>query len=71
MKSNKDLRIKGNGYDSEDLIKKSVKLTPNKKSGKERHSLYSNIDEDDDDTQIYKKRESVLDYYDDDQEEAE
>ena len=37
-----------------------------RKSGKERHTLYGNIDEEDDD-EPYVKRESALDYFDDEE----
>lgn len=49
-----------------DEAKKSVKLTPIKKSGKEKHIIYKDMDDEEDyDLVSYKKRESVLDYYDD------
>ena len=41
-----------------------------KKSGKEKRAIYSRLDEDDDDELLsFKKRESVLDYFDDGEEE--
>lgn len=64
MKSNKEFRGKSDNSDSGDLMKKAMKLEPIKKSGKERHSLYSDLD-DDEELDSYKKRESVLDYFDD------
>lgn len=59
--------------ESGDLMKKAVKLAPNKKSGKEKHTLYRGLnnmdDDDDDDLELYTKRESILDYYDDEDDE--
>ena len=70
MKPNKDFRAKGNNTDPEDVLRKAVKLAPMKKSGKERHQLYNNFDEDDDiELDSYRKRESVLDYFDEEEEE--
>jgi hypothetical protein len=65
MKTNKDFRI--NEPDSDNL-QRGTKLAPIRKSGKERHSLYSGLHNDDDDDEVnfhVSKRESVLDYYDD------
>lgn len=58
-------------FNSEDSTRRANKLTPNKKSGKERHNLYSHIEEDQDEELdlSYKKKESVFDYFDDQQEE--
>ena len=65
MKSHKDLHGRGDAFGSEDLMKKAVKLDPIKKSGKEKRSFIKEI-EDDDETDITTyKRESVLDYFDD------
>ncbi len=51
--------------DAEETLKKAIKLEPIKKSGKERHQM---MDEMDDDIEMdYRKRESVLDYFDDGQ----
>ena len=69
MKTTKDLRTIDN--DADNVIRKAAKLAPIKKSGKERHNLYSALENDDDDYQDYKKRESVLDYFDDMAEEEE
>lgn len=66
MKSNKDFRA-GNFGDPEDSPR-GTKLPPIKKSGKERHSLYSQFDEDDDELDIPVKKESVFDYFDDEEE---
>lgn len=52
--------------DTEDILRKAAKLEPNKKSGKERHYMMDDLE--DDDLQLdYKKRESVLDYFDDEE----
>ena len=68
MKSNKDFRAKGDGHSPDDAIRKNVKLPPIKKSGKERHQLYSGYDEAlDDDLETFKKRESVLDYFEEEE----
>lgn len=65
MKSNKEFRGKADNFDSGDSVKKAIKLEPIKKSGKERHALYSDLDDEDVELDSYKKRESVLDYFDD------
>ena len=49
-----------------DELRKAKRLEPMRKSGKERHTLYGNIDEEDDD-EPYVKRESALDYFDDEE----
>lgn len=71
MKSTGEFRNKV--VDLTDLGKKSVKLEPIRKSGKDKHTLYkglnsreNNPDEEDDDIILVRpKRESVLDYMDD------
>lgn len=70
MKSNKDFHTKGGETSREDAIRKAAKLDPIKKSGKERHAMYRSLDDEDDDEMLtdYKKRESVLDYFDDGEE---
>ena len=65
MKSNKGIRTVGHDHNAGDTVRKAVKLPPIKKSGKERHELYSSIEEDDDMAIGYRRRESVLDYFDD------
>lgn len=50
-----------------DELRKAKRLEPIHKSGKERHSLYSTINEDDDEYLPREKRESVLDYLDDEE----
>lgn len=70
MKSNNGLRNNGMKADT-DEVKKTVKLSPIKKSGKDKHNIYRDLedgDEDDYDLINYKKRESVLDYFDDEAE---
>ena len=69
MKSTKDFRGSREVLDSGDTIRKAVKLAPLKKSGKERHTLYGDLDEEEDLNRMsYKKRESALDYFDDGEE---
>ncbi|MEG0789622.1 MAG: hypothetical protein RSB23_05260 [Alistipes sp.] len=54
--------------DHADELRKAKRLEPMHKSGKERHTLYHKIDDDeDDDLPVYKKPESVLDYLDDEE----
>lgn len=68
MKSTKDFRTAG----GDDTTRKATKLDPIRKSGKERHSLYKSLgDEEEDDAELLalRKRESVLDYLDDGEEE--
>lgn len=72
MKSEKSFRGSPNGsYDSEYLNRKAVKLDPIRKSGKERHSLYEELDEETEafEFDTFRKKESILDYFDDDEEE--
>ena len=53
-----------------DELRKAKRLEPMRKSGKERHSLYRSIDEEDDENLLgTTRRESVLDYLDDQDEE--
>lgn len=53
-----------------DELRKAKRLDPIRKSGKERHSLYRSIDEEDDEDLLgTTRRESVLDYLDDQDEE--
>ena len=48
-----------------DELRKAKRLEPMRKSGKERHSLYRSIDEEDDEDLLgTTRRESVLDYLD-------
>ncbi len=71
MKSNKEFRAKGQSLAGDDIMKKVVKLPPIKKSDKDKHYMFSSIEEEDDDAELesYRKKESVLDYFDDGEEE--
>ena len=51
-----------------DELRKAKRLEPMRKSGKERHSLYRSIDEEEEE-ELMPRRESVLDYLDDQHEE--
>ena len=72
MKSIKDFRSKQQSFNSEDSMRRASKLEPIKKSGKEKHSLYSRLDDEDEDEDAelrsLRKRESAYDYYDDGEE---
>lgn len=71
MKSQKDFRT--NQTQSADTVRKAVKLEPIRKSGKERHEIYKGLNHsDEDDDEDYKslsKRESILDYMNDEEDE--
>lgn len=68
MKAVKDFRRSGLS-DAEESIKRATRLAPNHKSGKERRALYSQLEDDEDDLPDYReKRESALDFYDDEEE---
>ena len=55
-----------------DELRKAKRLEPIRKSGKERHSLYRSIDEEDDEDLLgTTRRESVLDYLDEGDDEEE
>lgn len=55
-----------------DELRKAKRLDPIRKSGKERHSLYRSIDEEDDENLLgTTRRESVLDYLDEGDDEGE
>ena len=51
-----------------DELRKAKRLEPIRKSGKERHSLYCSIDEEEEE-ELMPRRESVLDFLDDQDEE--
>ena len=51
-----------------DELRKAKRLETMRKSGKERHSLYRSIDEEEEE-ELMPRRESVLDYLDDQDEE--
>lgn len=63
MKTQKGIRE----HDADEL-RKAKRLEPIRKSGKERHALYSNFDEEDEEEILPLKRESVLDYLDEEEE---
>lgn len=72
MKSQKDFRT--NQTQAADSLRKAVKLEPIRKSGKVRHEIYKGIshsddEEDDEEYSSIKKRESILDYMGDEEEE--
>ena len=55
-----------------DELRKAKRIDPIRKSGKERHSLYRSIDEEDDENLLgTTRRESVLDYLDEGDDEEE
>ena len=55
-----------------DELRKAKRLDPIRKSGKERHSLYRSINEEDDENLLgTTRRESVLDYLDEGDDEEE
>ena len=55
-----------------DELRKAKRLDPIRKSGKERHSLYRSIDEEDDEDLLgTTRRETVLDYLDEGDDEEE
>lgn len=71
MKPAKDFRATATG---EETTRKTPKLNPLRKSGKERHTLYKSLDDDqEEDAELiaYRRQESTFDYMDDDEEETE
>ena len=46
MKADRNFRRNGSA-DAEEVFKRATKLAPDRKSGKERHSLYTQFDEED------------------------
>lgn len=60
MKTVKEVRTRNT-----DELRKAKRLEPLHKSGKERHALYSRMDDEDDDKLPRPRRESALDYLDD------
>ena len=62
MKSTKEVKGKGSNLNSGDSSRKVTKLVPIKKNGKESRVVYD--EEEDSSTYAYKKRDSILDYYD-------
>lgn len=63
MKTQKGIRE----HDADEL-RKAKRLEPIRKSGKERHALYSSFDEEDEEEILPLNRESVLDYLDEEEE---
>ena len=64
--------VKGIREHEADELRKAKRLEPMRKSGKERHSLYRSIDEEDDENLLgTTRRESVLDYLDEGDDEEE
>ena len=70
MKSNRGFRHKASDGGSEDLLRRAAKLSPIKKSGKDKRTIYSQMDDDEADAELLalRKQESVLDYFDAEQE---
>ena len=66
MKSTKDARGKVSTTSSVPAVKKVTKLVPIKKNGKESRVKYDEI-EDDPALYAYKERDSILDYYDEEE----
>lgn len=62
MKTQKGVRV----HDTDEL-RKAKRLEPIRKSGKERHALFSRFDDDEEEVYL-PPRESVLDYLDPDEE---
>lgn len=62
MKTNKGIRE----HDADEL-RKAKRLEPIHKSGKERHTLFNSNEEEEEDLLLLTKRESVLDYLDDEE----
>lgn len=50
-----------------DELRKAKRLEPLRKSGKERHALFSSFEEEDETFVPLVKRESILDYLDDEE----
>ncbi len=67
MKSNQNFRHKVRETKSEDLLKRAAKLEPLKKSGKEKRTIYSRLEDEDEDAELLalRKQDSILDYFDD------
>ena len=63
MKTQKGIRE----HDADEL-RKAKRLEPIRKSGKERHSLYNSFDDEEEEILPFAKRESVLDYLDEEEE---
>lgn len=65
MKSNKDFKPARQEQNS-DSMRKATKLSPMRKSGKDKYAMYEEFENEDEESYMQvRKRESVLDYYDD------
>ncbi len=64
MKPTKEVRGKVSNHNSGDVIRKVTKLVPIKKNGKESRVKY---EDEDLDLYSYKERDSILDYYDEEE----
>ena len=67
MISIRDVRRPGGNRSDSDDLRRSTKLAPAKKGGRERYSVYDGDDEEDMSLSLSKK-ESVFDYFDDGEE---
>ena len=67
MKSLKTTRSRTIAPAADDSGRRAVKLAPNKKSGKERHAFFRDLEDDDPALDYRPRRESALDYLDDEQ----
>lgn len=67
MKSTKDFRNGKSASFGSDELRRGTKLAPARKNGKERFSIYDDVD---DEEQLFTaaKRESAFDYLDDEEE---
>ena len=52
MKSNRGFRHKASDGGSEDLLRRAAKLSPIKKSGKDKRTIYSQMDDDEADAEL-------------------
>ncbi len=65
MKSQKNPRPAKTGFDSDEAVRKATRLEPIRKSGKQRHSLYKELSDDDEFSELpFQRKESALDYLD-------
>lgn len=62
MKTPRGIRV----HDADEL-RKAKRLEPMRKSGKERHALFRGIDDEEEEEELRPRRESALDYLDDDE----
>ncbi len=73
MKSTQKFRNNAENFGADDVLKKPAKLEPIKKNGKEKRSFYNDLQNEDEDDELLSlhKRESILDYFDDGDEDEE